>query len=344
MKLASVEIITEITNHPNADRLSLAKVLGYTCIVVKDEFKVGDAVVLIQPDTVLPDKPWAEMFKKRGTRVKAMKLRGVFSFGIVMSPYTVFAEDIGRLKFFLMPSEIGNDISEHIGVTKYEAPLPQSQDAKGNLPLGLVKTDEERYQNFADLPFGEEVDITLKIDGQSATYFCKRVDPNLTGGDYGMYWNTQTGICSRSLELKPDCHNNYTAIEKKYDILRKLEAYCLEHNVSLALRGEVFGKGIQSFNHNPHSKLPLDFACFSVFNFDTNEYENKGSKHYYLNVASALGLPVVDQIGSFKLGPDVIKHFAEDISELNGKPFEGVVIKHSKGSFKVINLAYDEKK
>lgn len=236
----------------------------------------------------------------------------------------------------------GTEVSSILGVTKYEAPPPQSQDAKGNLPLGLVKTDEERYQNFADLPFDEEVDITLKIDGQSATYFCKRIDPNLIGDD--VEWKVQSGICSRSLELKPECHNNYTAIEKKYDILRKLEAYCLEHNVSLALRGEIYGKGIQSFNNNPHSKLPLDFACFSVFNLDTNEYENKGSKHYYLALALALGIPVVDQIGSFKLGPDVIKHFAEDISELNGKPFEGVVIKHSKGSFKVINLAYDEKK
>ena len=238
----------------------------------------------------------------------------------------------------------GTEVSSILGVTKYEAPPPQSQDAKGAMPLGLVKTDEERYQNFTDLPFGETADITLKIDGQSATYFCKRIDPNLIGDDYDVDWKVQTGICSRSLELKPDCHNNYTAIEKKYDIVRKLEAYCLKHEVSLALRGEIYGKGIQSHKNNPHSQLPLDFACFSVFNLDTNEYENRGSKHYYLDLALSLGIPVVDQIGSFTLGPDTIKYFAEDISELNGKPFEGVVIKHKSGSFKVINLHYDSSK
>lgn len=95
MKLASIEIITEVINHPNADKLDLAKVLGYTCIVAKDEFKVGDAVVLIQPDTLLPDKPWAAFFKKRGDRVKAMRLRGVFSFGIIL-PLSVL-ENYGEL-------------------------------------------------------------------------------------------------------------------------------------------------------------------------------------------------------------------------------------------------------
>jgi hypothetical protein len=44
----------------------------------------------------------------------------------------------------LMPINIGKDISERIGVTKYEAPQPQQLDAKGPLPFGLGKTDEER--------------------------------------------------------------------------------------------------------------------------------------------------------------------------------------------------------
>ena len=95
MKLASIELISEIKPHPNADKLELAKVLGYTCIVEKGKYTAGDAVVLIQPDTVLPDESWAEMFKKRGNRVKAIRLRGHFSFGIVM-PLTVL-ENCGKI-------------------------------------------------------------------------------------------------------------------------------------------------------------------------------------------------------------------------------------------------------
>jgi RNA ligase (TIGR02306 family) len=84
MKLASIETIKSIEKHPNADALDIATVLGYRCIVGRDAFSQGDKVVLIQPDTVLPDEPWAEMFRKRSNRVKACRLRGEWSFGIVM--------------------------------------------------------------------------------------------------------------------------------------------------------------------------------------------------------------------------------------------------------------------
>lgn len=333
MKLASIEIISDIQPHPNADKLELAKVLGYTCIIEKGKYKAGDAIVLIQPDTVLPDKPWAEMFKKRSNRVRAMKLRGVWSFGIVMSPYDVC--NLSDLKGMLLPSNIGKDISDRIGVTKYEAPQPQHLDAKGPLPYGLGKTDEERYQNILDLPFGETVDVTLKVDGQSATYYCRK--DRETG-------NWHTGICSRSLEMKPECSNNYTRINIKYDILSKLLNYCSFNDVSLALRGEIYGNGIQGHGSNPHAKIPLDFAVFSVYNFDTLQYENAGDEHYYTNVCHRIGIPVVDKIECAVLTPELIKEYAEEMTEINGRAFEGVVIKHSKGSFKIINMAYDERK
>jgi len=335
MKLASIELISDIQPHPNADKLELAKVLGYTCIVEKNKYKINDAVVLIQPDTVLPNEPWAEMFKKRSSRVRAMKLRGVWSFGIVMDLNKVvdpffFADQYGPVH-----NHVGVDVSHIIGVIKYEAPQPQQLDAKGHLPFGLGKTDEERYQNILDLPFGETVDVSLKIDGQSATYYCRK--DRQTGE-----WTT--GICSRSLELKPECSNNYTRINTKYGIIDKLLEYCKANDVSLALRGEIYGSGIQGHSSNPHSKLPLDFAAFSVYNFDTLQYENVRNKHNYQAVCSAVWLPKVPTVAVDTLTPELIKHYAEDISEIDGKPFEGVVIKHSKGSFKVINLSYDERK
>ena len=326
MKLASIEIISNIQPHPNADKLDLAKVLGYTCIVEKGKYKVGDAVVLIQPDTVLPDKPWAEVFKKRSNRVKAIRLRGCWSFGIVMPLSTWFVDNI---------PQVGDEVSDLIGVTKYEAPQPQQLDAKGHLPFGLGKTDEERYQNILDLPFGEVVDVTLKIDGQSATYYCHK--DRQTGE-----WTT--GICSRSLEMKPECSNNYTRINDKYDILNKLMDYCKARDVSLALRGEIFGNNIQGHGNNPHAKMPLDFAAFSVYNFDTFQYENTADEHNYQNVCGAMWLPMVPTVFSGRLTPELIKEYAEEMTKINGRAFEGVVIKHSKGSFKVINLAYDERK
>jgi hypothetical protein len=172
----------------------------------------------------------------------------------------------------------------------------------------------------------------MLVHNSSATYYCRK-DRQTNE------WHT--GICSRSLEMKPECSNNYTRINAKYNILDKLLAYCKQHDMSLALRGEIFGAGIQGHANNPHAKLPLDFAAFNVYNFDTFSYENYESKHYYEDVCKEIGVPIVHNIGGQVLTPDLIKWYAEDISKIDGKPFEGVVIKHKSGSFKILNLHYD---
>lgn len=336
MKLASIETVKEVKPHGNADSLEVAVVLGYECIVPIGQYVPGQLVILIQPDTVLPDARWAETFRKRSNRVKAMKLRGVWSFGIVMNPLELF-EDSAHIKQLFDPKIIGTDVSDIIGVHKYEPPMPQDLSAMGHLPTGLPKTDEERYQNLTnEMPFGELVDVTLKIDGQSATYFCFKKD-----GEW------ETGICSRSLRIKLDAVNNYTRANEKYNILEKLKNYCMYHDVSLALRGEVYGSGIQSFGSNPHGKLPLDFAAFSVYNMDKRKYEGPNDPHYYEKVAAATvgGIPVVPMIErQVPLTQELINKYAREINKIDGKSFEGVVIKHNNGSFKVINLAYDERK
>ena len=232
--------------------------------------------------------------------------------------------------------KIGDDVSDILNIQKYEAPAPQSLDAKGNLPFGLVRTDEDRYQVITDLPFGNVVNVTLKIDGQSASYYCKN-NP--------MTDEWETGVCSRSLEIKPDTNNNYTRIAAKYDILRKLKEFCIRENRSLAIRGEIYGGGIQNFKINPHAKLPLDFAMFGVFDFDNMRHTTVFGDCYFVDLAEELKIPTVPIMASYaKLTPELIKYYAEDVNKYGGMPFEGVVFNHNNGSFKVINLSYDEKK
>jgi RNA ligase (TIGR02306 family) len=332
MKLATIEHIQSIVSHPNADKLDLATVSGYTCVVGRNQYSVGEAVVLIQPDTVLPHEPWSELFRKRSNRVRATKLRGEWSFGVVM-PFSAFFDGMQPVHT-LAP---GCEVSHLIGVTKYEPAQPQHLDAMGYPPTGLPKTDEERYQNLDGLlPYGERVDITLKIDGQSATYYCKM---NADTGEY------ETGICSRSLRLKPECQNNYTRAEARYNILAKLKEYCVHHSIGLAIRGEVYGAGIQAFVGNPHATGAVNFALFSVWNFDTHAYECIADSHYYANLGYALNIPCVPCIEKdVILTPDIVKYYAQDIDHIDDKPFEGVVVKHNSGSFKVLNLSYDSLK
>jgi RNA ligase (TIGR02306 family) len=84
MKLASIEKITRVFPHPSADKLEFVHVLGYDCLVPKGLYQLSDLVILIQPDTVLPSVDWSEIYRKVSSkRVKAIRLRGEWSFGIV---------------------------------------------------------------------------------------------------------------------------------------------------------------------------------------------------------------------------------------------------------------------
>jgi len=318
--LARVERILSIEPHDNADTLSVATVLGFGAIIRTGDFQVGDLICFIFPDTVLPSAPWSEPFLKRGSRVKAIKLRGIWSFGIVLPLKT----------FDLDGATEGTDIADIIGVTKYEPPAPKDMNAKGALPHGIMKTDEDNCRGIRRIPYGSLVDITLKIDGQSATYF---------------YKNGEIGICSRSLEIKEDGNNNYTSVNSKYGILDKLRQYCEAHKVNLAIRGEIYGANVQGFANNPHAKLPLSFAVFSILNLDTLKYTNPGDEHYFINVAKATDLLTVPIIQTqVVLTPELIEYYAKEITQLNGLPFEGVVAKGKDFSCKIINLDYDSKK
>lgn len=229
--------------------------------------------------------------------------------------------------------KIGDEIGHLIEVRHYEAPQPQELNAKGNLPYGIFKTDENRYQGLRHIPYGELSNITLKIDGQSSTFYCKKV---------GDEW--KTGICSRSLEIKIDCVNRFTRVNEKYEILDKLLAFCQKHNKSLALRGEVYGDGVQNFQTNPHAKLPLSWACFSVLDLDSLQYHLIDSDFYFSKICAELDLPTVPIVEeNVVLTPEILDKY-QNMDTLDGQLFEGVVFNTAKTSFKVISLNYDQRK
>lgn len=325
MSIASIQKIAEVKKHPNADALDIIRVLNYECIVKRNEYKVGDLVVFIEPDTVLPDKPWAAFYKAKSNRVKAIKLRGEWSFGIVESLKKLGLDNPNEYAFIE-----GDDIAQLLGVIKYEPPQPQDLNAKGPLPFNICKTDETRWQGLEDIPYGEVCDITLKVDGQSWSAY---------------YKDGQMGILGRTMEYKTDCVNKYTQNEKLYDVLNKLRTFCEKHRVNLCIRGEQYGQGIQSGNYNPHSKLSLGLAFFSCWNIDKREYERKGNLFYIFNIAKELGLPTVPILEeNIVLTKELIQKYSIEIKDINGKPFEGVVVNHANGSFKIINFHYDQQK
>ena len=147
-KLASVQRIWKIEPIDGADRIELAHVLGWQCVVNKGQFQPMDLAIYFEIDSFLPVRPEFEFlrassyknnsFMGEGFRVKTMKFRGQISQGLVL-PISEFAEipaDVG----------LGDDISKYIGVRKWEVEerVTTGGTIMGVLPYDVPHTDETR--------------------------------------------------------------------------------------------------------------------------------------------------------------------------------------------------------
>ena len=202
--------VASVENHENADRLSIVKLegLGFTCISGKLEsgehrYKVGDLVCYIPSAAILPEwllkkmDFWNEETGKGtlsgpdGNRVKPLKLRGVFSEG-VLYPVTVLGlpkqvlpvydnwlwiysveTENGTHIFANIPSGEsqtavqGMDMAETLGITKYSPPIPIGMAGEvANVPEALTHYDFDRWEQIPDIfEEGEHVVATEKLHG-----------------------------------------------------------------------------------------------------------------------------------------------------------------------------------
>lgn len=83
-KLASIQVITDLSPIEGADRIETAQILGWQCVVKRGEFKVGDSVVYFEVDSVLPERNEFEFLRERKFRIKTIKLKKQISQGLVM--------------------------------------------------------------------------------------------------------------------------------------------------------------------------------------------------------------------------------------------------------------------
>ena len=100
MKLAEIQTINEITPIEGADRIMLAKVQGWSSVIKKDDFNVGDRIIFVPIDTVLQPEVWNSFLQSKSDptapiRVKTVRLRGQVSQGLIF-PLSIL-ENYGSL-------------------------------------------------------------------------------------------------------------------------------------------------------------------------------------------------------------------------------------------------------
>ena len=174
-KLASIQIIRNITPIEGADRIELATINNWNVVVAKDvNHKIGDKVVYCEIDSFLPIEPEFEFLRKtsfkkmvdiEGFRLKTIRLRGVYSQGLVIplkDAIDVIKRRNGEVYYEML--QIGHDVSDLLGIQKYEAPIPAnlSGKIKGNFPSFLKKTDEERCISGDTIIITEDGEKTIK--------------------------------------------------------------------------------------------------------------------------------------------------------------------------------------
>ena len=306
-KMATIRKIDALRPIPGADAIECAIVGGWTCVVKKDEFKAGDLAVYCEIDSWIPYEVapflsrgnFPHVYNEvKGERLRTVKLRGQLSQGLLLPRYAAL-DKVGEIYE-------GMDVSELLGITKYEAPIPAALqgEIKGMFPSRIPKTDQERIQNLSVelaewCAEGLTWEVTEKLDGSSMTVY-------VINGD--------VGVCSRNLDLKPNPDNSLWRAAYKHELPAKLA------NIgrNIAVQGELIGNGIQG---NLYKMRDQDFYVYDIYDIDAGRYFTPAErrvfsdKHelnhcpviaHYANLLDTLGITNIDDILKFAEGKSVL--------------------------------------
>lgn len=205
-KLAHIEQIAWLRPIEGADKIELAGILGWQCIVKKNEFKVGDLAIYVEIDSIMPaDNPDFAFLESKHYKIKTMKMRGVISQGIIF-PLSILHDGKAYV--------LGDDITDVLKIKQIEDEVPKQQvkdptaaikqrhkklfknkvflwfmkfkwfrktvykllapkKKPKNFPDWIVKTDETRLQNMPfviDTYKDKPMVVTEKIDGTSTSF------------------------------------------------------------------------------------------------------------------------------------------------------------------------------
>ncbi|MCI3275625.1 RNA ligase (ATP) [Streptomyces cylindrosporus] len=255
----TAEVLT-VHEHPNADALELAQVGLYRAVVAKGAFRTGDTAVYIPEQSVLP----AGLIEELGltgrlagsdaNRVKAVRLRGELSQGIVCRPKALADVDLARAALD------GTDFAERLGITKWVPPIPPTMSGEvESAPDLLPWVDIENIQRFPDVfEPGEAVVLTEKLHGSACLLTW------LADADRALV--SSKGFGAKSLALKEDPRNLYWRAVHGHQVA-EVAARLAERLGArrVGIFGEVYGAGVQDLTYGADGRREsLGYAVFDV--------------------------------------------------------------------------------
>ena len=348
-----INTITSISPIEGADRIEQCQINGWNSIVQKGKHKVGDKILCITTDAVIPqslvDMWGVGDYLRKGNRVRTIKLKGVVSDCLIIG-------------MSLNSYKVGEDMMAEFGVFKYEPPVR-------NINLGGGKTRKYRdnphfhiYHKFPNqkntpdmFKDGDVVSITQKIHGTNARYglvLKSRISiwdriKKLFGNKWVEYdfvygsHNVEKGSLSQGFygeDVWLTIANEYKIKEKLWKLAKYLGKEKLGDGI--IIYGEIFGPGIQGDNYT-YGKSKISLELFDI------ELNNKylGNVDFYGVCDLLLEMPYVKELYYGKWNKEIQDSLVNNkFIEGTKVPHEGIVVKCITGDrsrvSKVINPDY----
>ena len=352
------------------DNVHLITVLGWKCVAPINIHK-GDLVVYFEVDSLLPkdDNRFSFLASKK-FRIKAIKICGVISQGLVL-PLSEFPE--------LKGCKEGDFVTDKLHIEKYDPESVNEGAVKSKVsdfqravdrhpkffknpivkylikykparllfskifvkkkdkcswPEWLPKTGSERIQNMPHL-FGckDKYIITEKVDGASTSFILNEKDKYM--------------VCSHNVIKNPDKNsdggnfyktNVWAESGANYNIESVLRSLKKEHKLkTVAIQGETYGDGIQKRNYslknNKHG-----FVVFHIW-FDGVRQPIKDM----IAICDKYNIPHVHVYNYEYSIPDTVDQIISDVdnskSNIDGCDIEGFVFYSQDGqqNFKCVS-------
>lgn len=334
--------LKNIKKHPNADSLSIATIHdNYPVIFKTDEFSEGELVVYVPVDSIVPaTEEWAWLGPDaKHRRIKAKRLRGVFSMGLIT-----------KVPRGAAPVREGDDLAVAMGITRHDPDadivpvvkkpkLRRPKTISGWVrwavltvwlyffaakPLGPPKLkylpgvyDIEPFRKYGKHWFepGEMVVVTEKIHGQNASF---------------VHDGKKLHIKSRTRwrENDPtDTKNVWARVAKKYELEKKLEKH-----PGVILFGETYGNNADmpyGVTQKEREEQGDRFAAFDAYDSKNGRWLDFDDFRDLCEAIDIPRVPVMQTLPWCEASVDFLTPMAEGQSWLNGATHirEGFVVK-----------------
>jgi len=293
--------INKIGKHPNADSLSITQIMGgYPCIFRTGDFKPGDKAVYVPVDALVPltEDRWAflkdpEHPEKTQHRIKAKKLRGIFSMGV------------------LTPCNnsdwvVGQNVQQFLNIGKWDPEATASINGCCEKDLSGMPTYTDieglrKYKNV--LVPGEEVVLTEKIHGSNFR---------------SVYRDGRLWVGSHYQVKREEANSAFWQAAKTCDLESRLKIY-----PDKVFFGEMFGN-VSDLKYGADKEHPLFLRFFDIFDISLGKYIDYDD---FMNILSELGLLPVPELYRGPWSIDLVPH-SEGKSTIYDKHVrEGFVVK-----------------